>query len=175
MRKKTETLLCIAFMELLRKYPFPKITIQKIAQECGVNRQTFYYYFDNIYDLMTKAFEYELIRESRVDEDQSWEAVMERFLYWMKDNRIIIKNMLINVESSYMRRAIYPVIMRSMNNACRPKQVTENKNEDSNDFVRHFLVIGITQYVLEWVESEYKESVDEVIRKLFFIIKKVYE
>lgn len=175
MRKKTETLLCIAFMELLRKYPFPKITIQKIAQECGVNRQTFYYYFDNIYDLMTKAFEYELIRESRVDEDQSWEAVMERFLYWMKDNRIIIKNMLINVESSYMRRAIYPVIMRSMNSACRPKQVTENKNEDSNDFVRHFLVIGITQYVLEWVESEYKESVDEVIRKLFFIIKKVYE
>ena len=174
MRKKTETLLCIAFMELLRKYPFPKITIQKIAQQCGVTRQTFYYYFDNIYDLMTKAFEYELTRESRVYEETSWEAAMERFLYWMKNNRIIIKNMLVNAESGYMRRAIYPVVMRSMNSACRPG--CEDKDEEEEDnFVRHFLVIGITQYILEWVESDYRESVDEVICKLFFIVKKVYE
>ena len=41
--------------------------------------------------------------------------------------------------------------------------------------MRHFLVIGITQYILEWVESDYRESVDEVICKLFFIVKKVYE
>ena len=140
MRKKTETLLCIAFMELLRKYPFPKITIQKIAQQCGVNRQTFYYYFDNIYDLMTRAFEYQLTQESRVNEEQSWEAVMERSLCWMKDNRII-----------------------------------KDRNEESDEFVRHFLVIGITQYILEWVESDYKESVSEVIRKLFYIIKRMYE
>ena len=175
MRKKTETLLCIAFMELLRKYPFPKITIQKIAQQCGVNRQTFYYYFDNIYDLMTKAFEYELIRESHMYEETSWEAAMERFLCWMKENRAIIKNMLINVESSYMRRAIYPVIMQSMINSCCPNQSVQNRDAESDEFVRHFLVIGITQYILEWVESDYKESVNDVIRKLFFIIKKVYE
>lgn len=175
MRKKTETLLCVAFMELLRKYPFPKITIQKIAQQCGVNRQTFYYYFDNIYDLMTKAFEYELLRESRMYEETSWEAAMERFLYWMRENKVIIKNMLINVESSYMRRAIYPVIMRSMTNTYRPNQIIKDRDEEFDEFVRHFLVIGITQYILEWVESDYKESVSEVIRKLFFIIKRVYE
>ena len=175
MRKKTETLLCIAFMELLRKYPFPKITIQKIAQQCGVNRQTFYYYFDNIYDLMTGAFEYQLTQESRVNEEQSWEAVMERSLCWMKDNRIIIKNMLVNVESSYMRRAIYPVIMRSMTNVYWPNRIIKDRNEESDEFVRHFLVIGITQYILEWVESDYKESVSEVIRKLFYIIKRMYE
>lgn len=175
MRKKTETLLCVAFMELLRKYPFPKITIQKIAQQCGVNRQTFYYYFDNIYDLMTKAFEYELLRESRMYEETSWEASMERFLYWMRENKVIIKNMLINVESSYMRRAIYPVIMRSMTNTYRPNQIIKDRDEEFDEFVRHFLVIGITQYILEWVESDYKESVNEVIRKLFFILKRVYE
>lgn len=175
MRKKTETLLCVAFMELLRRYPFPKITIQKIAQQCGVNRQTFYYYFDNIYDLMTKAFEYELLCESRMYEETSWENAMERFLCWMKDNKVIIKNMLINVESSYMRRAIYPVIMKSMTSTYRPNQIIKDTDEEFDEFMRHFLVIGITQYILEWVESDYKESVNEVIRKLFFIIRKIYE
>ena len=51
MRQKTETMLCVAFMELLKKCPFSKITIQKLAGQCGVNRQTFYYHFDNIYEL----------------------------------------------------------------------------------------------------------------------------
>ena len=73
MRQKTETMLCVAFMELLKKCPFSKITIQKLAGQCGVNRQTFYYHFDNIYDLMSKAFEYELVHESRIYEEVTWE------------------------------------------------------------------------------------------------------
>lgn len=35
MRQKTETMLCAAFMELLKKCPFSKITIQKLADQCG--------------------------------------------------------------------------------------------------------------------------------------------
>ena len=72
MRQKTETMLCVAFMELLKKCPFSKITIQKLAGQCGVNRQTFYYHFDNIYDLMSKAFEYELVHESRIYEEVTY-------------------------------------------------------------------------------------------------------
>lgn len=174
MRRKTETMLCIAFMELLRKYPFPKITIQKIAQQCGVNRQTFYYYFDNIYDLLAKAVEYELVRESHMYEETTWEASMGRFLWWMKENKIIIKNILTNVESRYLRQAIYPVIMKSMTNGYRPNKIIKEGEDAEEKFTRHFLVIGITQYVLEWAESDYKESVEEVINKLFFILKKMY-
>lgn len=174
MRKNTETMLCVAFMELLRKYPFPKITIQKIAEQCGVNRQTFYYYFDNVYDLMKKAFEYELIHESHMYDEPSWEAAMKRFLCWMKENRAIIKNILSNVESRYLRQAIYPVILKGMTNEYRPNRIVSAEEGEMGDFIRHFMVIGITQYVLEWAETDFKESVDEVIYKLFTILKKVY-
>ena len=68
MRQKTETMLCVAFMELLKKCPFSKITIQKLAGQCGVNRQTFYYHFDNIYDLLSKSFEYDLGHELFIGE-----------------------------------------------------------------------------------------------------------
>ena len=56
MRQKTETMLCVAFMELLKKCPFSKITIQKLAGQCGVNRQTFYYHFKDKYDLVNWIF-----------------------------------------------------------------------------------------------------------------------
>lgn len=174
MKQKTETLLCIAFMELLRKYPFPKITIQKIAEQCGVNRQTFYYHFDNIYDLMSKAFEYELIHESNMYEEKSWQSAMERFLYWMQDNRVIIKNILTNVEVRYLRQAIYPLIAKSMSSEYRPNLIIKPDSGINSGFVQHFLILGITQYVLEWAENDFKEPVDYIINQLFLILKKVY-
>ena len=114
MRQKTETMLCAAFMELLKKCPFSKITIQKLAGQCGVNRQTFYYHFDNIYDLMSKAFEYELVHESHIYEEVTWEYAMSRFLQWIKDNRVIIRNILTNAELPYLKKAMYPLIARSI-------------------------------------------------------------
>ena len=36
---------------LLRK-PLNKITISDIAEDCGINRMTFYYHFQDIYDLV---------------------------------------------------------------------------------------------------------------------------
>ena len=92
----------------------------------------------------------------------------------MKENRAIIKNILSNVESRYLRQAIYPVIMNSMNNVYRPNAIIKAGEGNKEAFVKHFLVIGITQYVLEWAESDFKESVQDVIDKLFFIMNKVY-
>ena len=38
---------------MMLKKPVNKITINDIAEDCGVNRATFYYHFKDIYDLQT--------------------------------------------------------------------------------------------------------------------------
>lgn len=40
-----------AFMHLLNRKPLDKITVKEIVEECGINRNTFYYHYDDIYDL----------------------------------------------------------------------------------------------------------------------------
>ena len=42
---------------LLLKKPFDKITINDIAEDCGISRMTFYYHFKDIYDLVEWACE----------------------------------------------------------------------------------------------------------------------
>ena len=37
---------------LLLQKPITKITINDIAEDCGINRMTFYYHFKDIYDLV---------------------------------------------------------------------------------------------------------------------------
>ena len=174
MRQKTETMLCVAFMELLKKCPFSKITIQKLAGQCGVNRQTFYYHFDNIYDLMSKAFEYELVHESRIYEAVTWEYVMSSFLQWMKDNRVIIRNILTNAELPYLKRAIYPLVARSISCGYISKQDTKVLERQQDDFCINFLTMGITQYILEWVERDFRESIEDIVEHLSWLLQKVY-
>ncbi len=174
MKQKTENLLCSAFMELLRKFPFSKITIQRIAMQCGVNRQTFYYHFDNIYDLMVRAFEYELINEGRIYDELSWECTIKYFLCWLKENRVIIKNILANVEASYLKKAIYPIIFRGIANRAFEKKSASTQEARRRDFAAHFLTIGITQYVLEWAENDFREPIEEIVGELSWLVEKIY-
>lgn len=174
MKQKTEILLCKAFMDLMKRYPFPKITIQKIASKCGVNRQTFYYHYDNIYDLMASAFEYELVDECRMYEEGSWEGVMKRFLFWMKDNRVVIKNILTNIESRYMRQAMYPLVIRSLKNHYRANVITNHDSGFDEEFLTHFLTYGITQYIVEWAEADFKEDIDFIVHEMTLLLGKLY-
>ena len=41
-----------AFLRLLARRPFRKITVRDIVEECGVNRTTFYYYYQDIYAIV---------------------------------------------------------------------------------------------------------------------------
>ena len=40
---------------MLLKKPLDKITIRDITEDCGINRMTFYYHFQDIYDLVEWA------------------------------------------------------------------------------------------------------------------------
>ena len=99
---------------------------------------------------------------------------MEKFLGWMQNNRVIIKNILSNVETRYLRHAIYPIIEKSMSSEYIPNQIIKANGETSENFVRHFMILGITQYVLEWAENDFRETVEDMIRQIFFILRKVY-
>ena len=45
-----------AFLHLLARKPFKKITVRDIVEECGVNRTTFYYYYQDIYAIVEDLF-----------------------------------------------------------------------------------------------------------------------
>lgn len=174
MKQKTETMLCAAFMDLLKKCPFSKITIQRLAGQCGVNRQTFYYHFDNIYDLMARAFEYELIHEGRMYEGMTWESSMRCFLAWLKENRVIIKNILAHAEIPYLRRAMYPIISKSLSCDYFQDAFGRLPEKEQDAFACHFLTIGLIQYVLEWVESDFRQPVEDMVLNMSWLVRKVY-
>lgn len=57
----TKKALAVSLKKLMQKKSFSKITVSEIISDCGVNRKTFYYHFDDIYALLKWMFENEAI------------------------------------------------------------------------------------------------------------------
>ena len=57
----TKNLLSGALKKTMKGKPLSKITVSMIVSECGVNRNTFYYHFDDIYDLLKWTLEQEAV------------------------------------------------------------------------------------------------------------------
>ena len=47
------------FMKILEEKSLDKITVKDICERSEINRNTFYYYFDNVYDVLFSIFEVE--------------------------------------------------------------------------------------------------------------------
>ena len=52
----TKRALAAAMKELMEQMPFSKISVSNIAEQCGMNRKSFYYHFKDKYDLVNWIF-----------------------------------------------------------------------------------------------------------------------
>lgn len=76
--------------ELCREKRLESITVKTLAEECGVNRGSFYYHFADIYDLIIWIFETEIaipFEDALLSEGQVNREGVEKLLYSMYDSR----------------------------------------------------------------------------------------
>lgn len=52
MSQTTKRALAMSLKHIMAKKPLSKITIADITEDCGINRMTFYYHFQDIFDLI---------------------------------------------------------------------------------------------------------------------------
>ena len=75
MEKSTKEKFNGALKTLLRKKSWEDITVTELANEVGVNRQTFYYYFQDMYDLMEWSINKEIFTAFEKNTDyENWKT-----------------------------------------------------------------------------------------------------
>lgn len=55
----TEMAIIQAFWDILENKPYNKVTVNDVAQQCKINRNTFYYHFDDMNDLLERVMKHE--------------------------------------------------------------------------------------------------------------------
>ena len=72
----TKKTLAASLKKFMEKKPLSKVTVSEIVTDCGLNRKTFYYHFEDVYALLKWTLEEESIElvkkfDNMVDYEES--------------------------------------------------------------------------------------------------------
>lgn len=171
----TKRLLTDSLKKLMVQKPLNKISIREITEGCGVNRQTFYYHFEDIYDQLRWMYRQEAIR--LLDQREGiliWQDGLLQLFRYLEENRAVCLCTLHSIGHEHLRRFflsdIYDIIHRVI------EQLNENidATEPYKDVLTHFYVSALAGCVESWLLGELPYTPEELVTYADRIIQDHY-
>ena len=159
--KMTNTKQAIAesLKHLLLKKPITKITINDITEDCHISRMTFYYHFNDIYDLVEWVCE-EDARAALSDNRtlDTWQHGFTALLETVRENKSFILNVYRSVDrmqiEQYLKRVTERLLLAIINEQTDGISISdENKR-----YIANFFTYGFIGIMLEWIHHDMREE-----------------
>lgn len=164
----TKQALANSLRHLLEKKSLSKITIKDIVEDCGVNRQTFYYHFQDVYDLVDWIFHNDFDRVLAENKDyNSWQQGCRQVLDYMLQNRILILNAAHSVNriqlEEHMKSWIRPILSDIVEDLSADLSISEEDKE----FVTTIYLLMLSGLFLEWIGKDMPRDQLKNLDRLF--------
>ena len=165
MAKHTQKAIIESFMELLQKKSLDKITVKDIIEATEINRNTFYYHFQDIYDLLENAFEEEAIKfRSEADPKNNFYEEYIRTVNFLLDHSDAIIHIYNSksrdVIKTYLESAASFFIGRFVEEAAEGSKLSEN----GKNYIIYFYTDAIIGITLRWIEGSMMDSKEVLIK-----------
>lgn len=159
--QNTKTMFAESLKKLLAQKPFLQITVTEIIADCGVNRKTFYYHFEN-----TKRLLQWMLRKEVFSVVEAWDLMNDYrgAIVFVKDylhqNRRLVQHVINSMEREELRLTFYDDFFRVIHAAI--VQSEQILSVTISDDFEHFLtdtygkIVG--GLVIDWI---YDRSGDE--------------
>ena len=168
----TKRLLTESLKRLMALKPLNKISIREITEGCSVNRQTFYYHFEDIYDQVRWMFHQEAVK--LLDQREGilvWQDGLLQLFRYLEENREVCLCAMHSMGHEHLRRFfqsdIYDIIHRVID------QLTEDlhTNEEQKDILTHFYVSALAGTVESWLLGELSYTPETLVAAADRIIR----
>ena len=160
----TKRALAEAFKELLRNAPFDKVRVGSICERCGLSRKSFYYHFDDKYDLMNWIYDTELAEAAHgAGKDRPWQKLLMMCRCLDRDRPFYRQALLVrgkNSFSEHFHRLIRDSVEYALDTSLPPAADREGR---PFDFSVLFYSDAIAAAVRRWIVEERDETPEELV------------
>lgn len=160
---RTKHLMIRSLKNLMATKSLDKISIREITEDCGVNRQTFYYHFEDIYDQIKWMISYDIVLPlNQYKGTLMWQDGIYRVLSYLEDNREIYINVL---GSKYVERLaqcfsedFYDLIYHTISRY----DECNIFSEDYMDFLTQYYMVSLVAIASRWLHGKLKQTAAEL-------------
>ena len=172
MSQITKRAISASLKHLLLQKPLGKITINDIAEDCGINRMTFYYHFKDIYDLV----EWSCLEDARraLEEKKThdtWQQGLLQIFEAVRQNKPFILNVYHCVDREQVERYLRPLVDHLILGVIDEQSAALTVRDEDKDFIAQvysYVFIGI---MLDWIKNDMRGEPEVIVEKLATLIK----
>jgi len=115
MSQFTKKAIMESFGKLIESKPLDRITVKDIVADCGVTRNTFYYHFEDIFDLAKTVLSERLSQIGTVfGQENDWEGFFLLLAKSITKNRRTIRNFIHSSKSKETSRFIRQILVTAV-------------------------------------------------------------
>ncbi len=167
----TKRALEASLKNLLLQKPLNKITVGDIANDCGINRMTFYYHFKDIYDLI----EWSCVEDATkaLEGKKTYDTWQEGFLNIFNavlDNKPFIMNVYRSVSREQIEMYLYKLTYNLLINVVNEKSVGMAVSDEDKKFIADFYKYAFVGIMLNWIRNDMKEEPKQIVDRLSVLI-----
>ena len=172
MSQVTKRALEQSLKNLLLKKPLNKITVADIADDCGINRMTFYYHFKDIYDLV----EWSCLEDAKraLDEKKTydtWQQGLLQIFEAVQENKPFIMNVYRCVHAEQVEKYLQPLVDGLLIGVLDEESRGRTIRDEDKQFIAQvysYIFIGL---MLDWIKDNMREDPRQIVERLARLIK----
>lgn len=163
----TKQQLANALKNIMCEKSLEKITIKDLVNYCGVNRQTFYYHFKDIYDLLEWIYKTEAIDSIKdCNNYETWQQGFLKIFQYVKNNREFCINTFNSIKRNQLEDFLYNEVFCLVLNVVNEISIEYPIYDEFKNFIANFYTFGFIGLLTSWIRSGMQESPFEIIQKL---------
>jgi len=159
-----EYVLAKALKKMMAFQSLETINVKTLTETCGVTRQTFYYHFHDIYDLLTWIYLHETI--DGFDKVATWSQAVIKIGRYCLNNKTFVKQ-------TY-QSAGRDLLVEFLSNHLYAFHLKEIEVRDKNNVIdidtkkrlALFFSAALNSVLLNWIREEMNEPLADIIEKL---------
>ncbi len=172
MAQTTKRALGASLKKLLTEKPLDKITVTDIAEDCGISRMTFYYHFQDIYDLIEWTCAEDAAKA--LGDKKTYDTWQEGFLdifRLVQDNQVFILNLYHSVSREQVEIYLYRVAYDLIIGVVQEKAAGKHVREEDKEFIANFYKYAFVGTMLDWIREGMHEDPKVLVDRFSRIIQ----
>lgn len=156
-----------SFIRQLQTKPADKITVKDIVEDCGISRNTFYYHFKDIYEVLEEILhmqEERVIRglESGEIDEGDWRGGVDR----MMENQEMLYRIYRSTRGTEVRRYFSESASVIFKHMVEVKSRGIEATEEDKELIGRFYHHAFEGCMLDWLESGMKTPIARELGRL---------
>ncbi|MDY0289385.1 MAG: TetR/AcrR family transcriptional regulator C-terminal domain-containing protein [Sphaerochaeta sp.] len=179
MAPMTKLALAQSLKQLMAERTLDKITVKEVVARCGVNRQTFYYHFRDIYHLLDWMFANEGQQFSKKYPEfhtpDDGQTAIRSLCTYLQENREVMMNIYNSLGRELLDRYLCREMATLLTNSLQVRAIKLGVSQVQLEFLVNFYKHAFVGASLDWFQKGMPGETEEIVALYAPILKGTFD